>query len=533
MARTASILALASAVLGGCSTALPKPGDLPDIAETKKQAETKFIDAGPAPIERIRVGKSSLTPKPARSSVPSHVSRMAIDIKFPANHEATLSRLAQTLSAVNLQVGFKWSRKEKGEEILSRKLPFLGFQGTVGEMISSLRTGLGVVAWYENGILFISDLEEYSIALPQNKDLLEAVAGEITSLGGTNVVKSIRGGKILYSASPTIQDDLIGPYLKRMSRNLAVVNMQIAVVSLALNDNSNVGFDWNSFSAAFDSTTKTIDALTGNVAGGGSTPAPAPTNGTGSNGNTGGAGNAGGIGNGGATGGGAQAKELSLGKVISATASGIAFSQTSLGTVIGTYGALTVAGAINFLSNFGTTNITQNVSLRTLSGSEVAFRSGQEVPYVKGVSNTATGSSSSGGNVMGSTQTDKVQTGLTLKTTPHFDADAELVTLDVNIELKSILDFVELKAGDQIGSITQPLTQDQSLTDIVRVEAGKTVVIGGLQFDSETKSGTEPAFLREELEKAGKSFGQRGNQVQRNALFIILRPSVTVYDPVD
>jgi type II secretory pathway component GspD/PulD (secretin) len=134
---------------------------------------------------------------------------------------------------------------------------------------------------------------------------------------------------------------------------------------------------------------------------------------------------------------------------------------------------------------------------------------------------------------MGSTQTDKVQTGLTLKTTPHFDADAELVTLDVNLELKSILQFVELKAGDQIGSITQPMTQDQSLTDIVRIQAGKTVVIGGLQYDSETKSNTEPAFLREEGEKSGMSFGQRGNQVQRNALFIIIRPSVTVYEPMD
>jgi type II secretory pathway component GspD/PulD (secretin) len=507
---------------------------------------------GPIPIERVRVGKSSLTPKPSRGPIPAQVSRMAIDIKFPANHEATLARLAQTLSAVNLQVGFKWSGKDKGEEILNRKLPFLGFQGSVGELVSTLRTGLGVVSWYENGILFISDQEEYSIALPQNKDLLEAVAGEITSLGGGNVVKSIRGGKILYTASPTVQDELIGPYLKRMARNLAVVNLQIAVVSLALTDNTTVGFDWNSFQAAFDSTTKTMGTLTGATTGTGTGTGTGTNNGSNgsnsgnnsnsnsNNGSNSGVGTGigtgiGGVGIGTGTGTGTTTQEKQLGKLLSATGSGIAFSQTSLGTVAGAYGALTIAGAINFLSNFGNTDINQNVSLRTLSGSEVAFRSGQEVPYVKGVSNTSTGGYSNNGSsgVMGSTQTDKVQTGLTLKTTPHFDADAELVTLDVNLELKSILQFVELKAGDQIGSITQPMTQDQSLTDIVRIQAGKTVVIGGLQYDSETKSNTEPAFLREEGEKSGMSFGQRGNQVQRNALFIIIRPSVTVYEPMD
>lgn len=469
---------------------------------------------------------------------------MAIDVKFPANHEATLSSLSQTLSAVNLQVGFKWSRKDKGDEVLSRKLPFLGFQGTVGELVSSLRTGLGVSTWYENGILFISDQEEYSIAMPQNKDLLDAVAGEITSLGATNVVKSIRGGKILYAASPAVQDELIGPFLKRMARNLAVVNLQIAVVSLALNDSSTVGFDWNSFSAAFDSTTKTLGTLTG-----ANTDTNSNNNGNTNNNNngnknnntntnTGGGGtnygNIPGLNLPGASSGGSTTTEKQLGTLVGATASGIAFSQTSLGTVVGTYGALTIAGAINFLSNFGTTNITQNVSLRTLSGSEVAFRSGQEVPYVTGVSNSSYGNNgNSGSGLMGSSQTDKVQTGLTLKTTPHYDADAQIVTLDVNLELKSILSFVELKAGDQLGSFTQPLTQDQSLTDIVRVEAGKTVVIGGLQSDSDTRNGVEPAFLREEVENEGKSFGNRSSQVQRNALFIIFRPSVTVYDPVD
>jgi len=528
VAYRASIAALASAILAACSNALPPAGQLPDFKASQQETAEKFTEVGPPAVERIRVPASSMKPRSAKPPIPAHIASMPIDVKFPGNHEATVGALVQTLSAVNLQVGFQWTSPDKGQEILAMKLPFLGFQGTVGELLGSLRTGIGIVAWYENGMIFLSDRERFSVSLPQNKDLLEAVANEVKSLGATDVVTSIRGGKLLYSATPPVQDDIIGPFLKRMSRNLAVVNLQIAVVSLALNDKSSAGFDWNAFSVAFDSTKKAIDAATG-IADSNDTGSVLPGTGTGGTG----------IGSGtfpGSHNNGSSSPSLidrtrnPAGTIIDLTGGGIAFTKTNLGTVVGTYGALTVAGAINFLSNFGNTNITQNVSLKTLSGSEVSLRSGQEVPYVTGVSTTATANSS---GTIGSSNTDTVETGLTIKTTPHYDADAALVTLDMSVELKSILDYVELNAGRDIGTFTQPLTQDQSLTDIVRVEAGKTVVIGGLQSDSETTSGVEPTFLRERLEKTGRSLGSRSSDVQRNALFIILRPSVTIYEPAE
>lgn len=525
MGRRASIAALVSAAaLAGCSTPLPKAGELPNLKENQETIATKFAENGPIPVERVRIPKSSMRPKAAKPPLPPSIAAMPIDVKFPGNHEATVSALVQTLSAVNLQIGFQWTNAEKGEEVLNRRLPFLGFQGTVGELLASLRTGIGVVAWYENGMVFLSDKERYSVSLPQNKDLLDAVSGEIRSLGADEVVTSVRGGKILYSATPTVQDDVIGPFLKRMSRNLAVVNLQLAVVTLSLNDKSSLGFDWNAFQVAFDSTAKAISAANGEEddddTDTGTTPPP-------SNGGTGGTGtDQGGSGSNGLI----DRIRNPAGTIVDLTGGGLALSTTNLGTVVGTYGALTIAGAINFLSNFGTTNITQNVSLKTLSGSEVAIRSGQEVPYVTGVSSTTGNNSNSS---TGSSQTDKVETGLTIKTTPYYDADARLVTLNVDVSLKSILGYVTLKAGNQLGDFTQPMTQDQSLTDIVRVEAGRTVVIGGLQYDSDTKSGNEPTFLRDKGAKDGKSYGNRSSDVQRNALFIILRPAVTVYDAVE
>ena len=437
--------------------------------------------------------------------LPANIANMPIDVKFPSDNESTLSSLVQTLSAVNVQVAFQWSNPSQGEDILKRKLPFLAFQGTIGEMMAALRTGLGIVTWYENGLIYISNQERYAITLPQNKDILESVKDEIKNLGADNIVVSLRGGKIIYTASPTTQDQVIGPFLERMSRNLAVVNLQVAVVSLALNDKSDTGFDWNKFQIALNSTAKGIEDLT-------TSKSDTVSTGNGSEGSGETKGTPGDL----------------VGHAIDLTNAGLSLSKTNLGNVFGTYGAVTVAGAVNFLSNFGTTNITQNVSLKTLSGSVVKLQSGQEVPYVKGVSNT-----NNGDNSIGSTDTDKVETGLTIEMTPHYDSDAQVVTVDVDVKLDAILEFVELKAGNQIGTLTQPLVQKQNMNDIVRVQAGRTVVIGGLQYDNDEKKGTEPAFLRKRLQDSGRSdktLGSRSRNVTRNALFIILRPTLTVYE---
>jgi type II secretory pathway component GspD/PulD (secretin) len=191
---------------------------------------------------------------------------------------------------------------------------------------------------------------------------------------------------------------------------------------------------------------------------------------------------------------------------------------------------LNVTSAINFLSTFGTTNVTQNVSLKTLSGTEVEFQSGQEVPYVKGVTSNYNNNSSSNNNSYGSTDTDTVETGLKLNLKPLYDGDSELITMSVEFDLDSIVRFVELSAGNDIGTLTQPQVQKQNLKDLVQVQAGRTVVIGGLQYDSVDSSGNEPSMIRDRLKEAGLSTGKRKRDVQRNALFIILRPAVTIYE---
>jgi hypothetical protein len=491
-ASRAAIAALASAfLLSSCASQLPTSKKLPDTNQEKQRAIDQFSADQPIAVEHIKVPKSSMRPIAMRAPLPRHIAEMPIQVSFLSDHSATLGSLVTSLAAINLQVTFNWSNPTQSEDILKRKLPFLNFQGTVGELLDSLRNGMGIVGWYDNGQVYLSDKERYSLTLPQNEDVLKAVADEVKNLGGGDIVTSVRGGKLIYTASPTVQDELIGPFLARMSRNLSVVTMQVAVVSLSLTDNSTTGFDWDKFSVAFNNT---ASALTGTGSSSTSTTGTASETGT----------------------------------VAGLTSGALTLGKTSTGSVFGSFGAISIAGAINFLSNFGHANITQNVQLQTLAGSKVSFQNGQEVPYVSGVNSSSSGYSSYGGS-----QTDKVETGLKVGLEPEFDADSQIVTVGVKVEQNAILQFVELNVGKQLGTISQPLVQKQNLESLVRAQAGKTAVIGGLQYDSDNFSSSEPAALRKALEGTGKTTGSQASKISRTALFIMVRPTVKIYEEAE
>jgi type II secretory pathway component GspD/PulD (secretin) len=455
------------------------------VKQEQRDAQDRFTADQSMAVERIKVPKSSMKAVAMRPPLPPHIAKMPIEIKFPTTHEADLSSLVASLSAVNLQVTFNWSNPTQSEDILRKKLPFLSFQGTVGELLSSLRNGLGIVGWYEDGMIYLSDQQRYSVSLPQNEEVLKSVSEEVKNLGADNVVTSLRGGKLIYTASPTVQDELIGPFLDRMARNLSVISMQVAIVSLSLTDNANTGFDWDKFSVAFNDTKKGISDAAGS-------------------------------------------DNEKVGEAISATASALTFGKTSLGTVFGKYGALTISGAINFLSNFGNAKVTQNVQLKTLSGSKLTFQDGKEVPYVSGVS-----SSSSGYSSVGSSDIETVDTGLKVQLESFYDGDSKIVTVGVKVDLNAITQYVELNAGRQLGTISRPIVQKQNIDDLVRVQAGRTVVIGGLQYDSENVNSAEPTVARKALEGTGRTTGSENRKIERAALFIIMRPTVQVFEAED
>ena len=473
------VLLSSALLLAGCSAmaVAPQSGRLPTMANASSSASERFAaDIGPG-ITRVRVPSAGAGVASLRTPVPASIRSRPVRIEF-MTQTATMGDLVDALSASDVQIAFRWQR-ENGQAVLQKTLPFTRFNGTMGGLLDALRTGMGIVAWQEGDLVFLSDADQYTISLPQDDEIIKAISASITSLGATNVVESIESGQIIYTAPPAVQDESIRPFLQRSVQNLSTVNLQVAIVSLALTDQSSQGFDWSKFSAG-------IDNRPAVAAADGSTPAER------------------------------------LGQFFDLTSDGAALGTTVDGALFGVRAVASVAGAIDFLSTFGNTNVTQNVQLRTISGKAVEIRSGQDIPYVKNVGAT----SDEGGNVTGSSSTETIKTGLTVGMTPRFDAASGLVTVGVDLELTSVLEFVELNAGNQLGTLTQPRIQEQSLNDIVQMRAGQTAVIGGLQYDQESYNGNEPTFLRDTARRNSIAFGSRSVDVTRSSLFIILRPTV-------
>src|SRR3546814_9658874 len=92
----------------------------------------------------------------------------------------------------------------------------------------------------------------------------------------------------------------------------------------------------------------------------------------------------------------------------------------------------------------------------SLAGTSVNWRSGETIPYVSGVSATTSGLGGigNGGNglngAIGSAQTEKLETGLTLNLAPNFEANGGLVTVSFKLELTELIEFINLYAGNQL-----------------------------------------------------------------------------------
>ncbi len=183
--------------------------------------ERFLADAGDAPVRHVRVPRSSMQARTVKQGVSPALRARPLSVQFPSI-DATVADLVDALSASNIQIAFRW-QTAKAEELLKRKLPFPRYAGTVGGLLDALRTGLGIVAWQEGQTIFLSDAERYAVAMPQNEDILKNVAETLKSLGATEVVTSLDGGKVIYSSTPSLQDEIIGPFMHRTSRNLSTI----------------------------------------------------------------------------------------------------------------------------------------------------------------------------------------------------------------------------------------------------------------------------------------------------------------------
>lgn len=199
-----------------------------------------------------------------------------------------------------------------------------------------------------------------------------------------------------------------------------------------------------------------------------------------------------------------------IGKLFSMTGAGMGFR-------IGKED-FSVGAAIRALSKYGSARTDQDVMLSTLVGAPVKIDSGNEIPYVSDI-----GAVSSDGAVTGSATTSTVRSGLSVELVPYFDKKSGLVTTNIKVDLSSLVGFRELSAGTSLGTLSQPEIQELKFENITRVLPGEVIVLGGIAYDQVNDNLTSLPFV-EKL-----PIGSKSMNTNRHAMFIILRPTITLF----
>ncbi|WP_019583811.1 OmpA family protein [Thioalkalivibrio sp. ALE16] len=199
------------------------------------------------------------------------------------------------------------------------------------------------------------------------------------------------------------------------------------------------------------------------------------------------------------------------GNATSLTRQGISFSREIPG--------LSIGAVVNALSEYGDARTEQDITLTTLAGAEVEIRSGNQVPFVGEVTSTAVRDT---GSTTGAT-VEVQQTGLNVSIVPRYDASTDLVTSRIEMDLTDVVQMREFDVGVDGATLTSPELQDLAFTNISRLRPGEATLIGGVAYDQVDKNYTSLAGLED------KAAGSERISTDRHAMFILLRPTVTVF----
>lgn len=479
---------LVSFILSGCTgLSIPQDNDLKG-KELVQPVIDNFETSEPAIIKRRAKPIKVIQP----NEIPQKIKDMPLEISL--SNEARVSDLPSILEEYGIYLLLS-------EEVDSEKTIYLNnFKGELGDLFEIIGSVYNLSFNYQrSNIISIDNASDYVIDVPQNSDIISELENAISPLGAQDINASLIGGTIMYK-STYLARQKIEKYLQRFSKNASVIGLQVAVLTVQLDKNNQKGFDWSQLNAsigkaaitAIDPTPVIDPGITG-----GATP-PASTAPTGADIGT-------------------SLKSLQTLGQLSGTAA----------TLRALNGTFDITAVINYLSTYGQTRTNQSVSMKTLSGKDVTLKSVQSIPYVSGVNNTSTGSNNSNNAYSSGADTDEIEVGLTLNMVPYYDSDSGIVTVEVELELSSLIAFVELSAGNQIGKLTQPQTQEQNFTNFMKLKAGETSIIGGVTYESITDNRSGISYIET------ANIASQNKKITKNAVFIILRPTVTMFGDFD
>lgn len=394
-------------------------------------------------------------------TLPDDVADRKVNIDFSYNAPIKVNDLITALRAQGFKVVSRLGAAQDEDLILRQ------FKGTLGEFVEEISHTQNIAYEYRNGTLFILEASRYSVSLPQHEELLNQVAGSLTEMGALEVRTDLLAGMVHFEAKPDISD-YVTEYLDRIAQNSAMVKLQVAVVTVGLNRDVSLGMDWQQAQARTGTKGQTPAALGG--------------------------------------------ADYILGQAANFSgASGIGYIFNS--------NRLSLSTVLRALSTYGDARTEQNVVMGTVSGMPVRISSGNDIPYVKSIGSTT----ASGGSTSGSTQTEIIRSGLELEVIPNFDSADKAIVTTIKVNMSSLVGFRELSAGNNLGTLSQPEMQNLEFENVGKLQAGDTIVVGGITYDQLTNNYTSlPGMERMPI-------GSKAEKTNKNAIYIVVRPTVVIF----
>ena len=158
----------------------------------------------------------------------------------------------------------------------------------------------------------------------------------------------------------------------------------------------------------------------------------------------------------------------------------------------------------------GNVQILAQPTLVTMEDKQAIYFAGESVPYVAELTRDANGITFS---------LDYVKLGVTLNFKPRLDADG-MITIDVNPEVSSLLEFIEFPDGLQA-----PRSQARQLATTVRVHDCEPFVMAGLIDETERETIRGIPFLKD-LPLVGKLFRNKNKEGDRTEIIITVIPHI-------
>ncbi|MEA1937817.1 MAG: hypothetical protein U9N14_01830, partial [Pseudomonadota bacterium] len=372
-----SIITLCSLLVSACSPPMPARNP-PSHDEMLDMIGSQWEER--KPIRTIKLPSTFFLSRPLRGGLPEELSELPFNAYFPEG-DATIDDIIALLDYQGLPVAFYWENTDAIDEIKARSINFRRYNGTLGGFLRKIEKTVDVAHWWDDDTLFLATTQRYVVTIPQEETTSSIIEDELSNLGASEIFRSVHGGQMIYSAPPRLNEEILVPFLRRISQNFCEVTMQIALVTVTITDTLNRGFDWNAFNMTIN--TKQDGRIS---------------------------------------------DEDDEGSLTTISSQQIIHNLLRRGfPIFGSETEVGISMAIAYLSQFGRTKTAQAVELRTLAGQEITIDRSTEIPYVSGYEGGTTGDNPT----PPTPEFDTVDVGLEVTLTPNFDSLTGITTLSM------------------------------------------------------------------------------------------------------